>query len=243
MVIQYSSWKSLRHYLIKNRKIEKDQIATILTEILKTVSYMHKAGVCHRDLKPDNILYDPIKRKIKVIDFDLARIRKYSNKPLEMMTKTGTISYRAPQTFSSIYNQKVDIWSVGVIAYELLTNNIPFYSDYQSDQIRKICKMELDYSQFSLWEQDILSKLLNKNPDNRINSSDALSLPFLLMNSKFSENASSSKSLTKSPSVDELSEKSMKNEQLINRFYDEDLANMFLGNNQGDIGVVRCVSS
>jgi hypothetical protein len=84
---------------------------------------------------------------------------------------------------------------------------------------------------------------LNKNPDNRINANDALSLPFLLMNSKFSENASSSKSLIKSPSVDELSEKPLANESHINRFYDEDLANMFLGNNQGDIGVVRCVSS
>lgn len=43
---------------------------------------MHNAGVCHRDIKPDNILYDPIKKKIKIIDFDIARIKKFSNSQL-----------------------------------------------------------------------------------------------------------------------------------------------------------------
>jgi serine/threonine protein kinase len=50
---------------------------------------MHGSGVCHRDIKPENILYDPIKGKIKIIDFDLARIKKFTNSQLEMMTKTG----------------------------------------------------------------------------------------------------------------------------------------------------------
>lgn len=57
---------------------------------------MHSSGVCHRDIKPDNILYDPIKRKIKIIDFDIARIKKFTHSQLEMMTKTGSLSYRAP---------------------------------------------------------------------------------------------------------------------------------------------------
>ena len=57
---------------------------------------MHSSGVCHRDIKPDNILYDPIKKKLKIIDFDIARMKKFSNSQLEMMTKTGCPSYRAP---------------------------------------------------------------------------------------------------------------------------------------------------
>ena len=43
---------------------------------------MHSSGVCHRDIKPDNILYDPIKRKIKIIDFDIARMKKFTHNQL-----------------------------------------------------------------------------------------------------------------------------------------------------------------
>ncbi len=57
---------------------------------------MHNSGVCHRDIKPDNILYNPTKGKIKIIDFDLARMKKFTNSQLEMMTKTGVIRYCAP---------------------------------------------------------------------------------------------------------------------------------------------------
>lgn len=57
---------------------------------------MHNSGVCHRDIKPDNILYNPTKGKIKIIDFDLARMKKFTNSQLEMMTKTGVTRYRAP---------------------------------------------------------------------------------------------------------------------------------------------------
>lgn len=79
-------------------------MSVILTEILKTINYMHNSGVCHRDIKPDNILYDPAKKKIKLIDFDIARIKKFTNSQLEMMTKTGCVSYRAPEIFCSIYD-------------------------------------------------------------------------------------------------------------------------------------------
>lgn len=90
---------------------------------------MHNFGVCHRDLKPDNILYNDKKRKIKIIDFELARLRKYTNSKLEMMSKVGILSYRAPEMFHSIYDERVDIWAIGVIAYELLTRRLPFRSE------------------------------------------------------------------------------------------------------------------
>lgn len=57
-------------------------VATIIRELLKTVAYIHSVGACHRDIKPDNILYNPKKEKIKLIDFELAKIKKYSNNKL-----------------------------------------------------------------------------------------------------------------------------------------------------------------
>lgn len=113
-------------------------MAEIITELLKAVGYIHNAGACHRDIKPDNILYNPVKGKIKIIDFELARIKKYSNSKLEMLTRYGLPSYRAPEMINSLYDEKVDIWSIGVIAYQLLSGRLPFESDYEHDLMTKI---------------------------------------------------------------------------------------------------------
>jgi len=101
-------------------------VATIIRELLKTVAYIHSVGACHRDIKPDNILYNPKKEKIKLIDFELAKIKKYSNSKLEMMTRFGFPAFRAPEMFNSLYDEKVDIWSIGVIGYRILTGRMPF---------------------------------------------------------------------------------------------------------------------
>lgn len=99
---------------------------------------MHNRKVCHRDIKPANILYNPKTKSIKIIDFELARISKYSDEVLEMWTKTGTPSYRAPEMFKGGYDEKVDVWALGVLGYELLTGKKPFASPYEDTKIKKI---------------------------------------------------------------------------------------------------------
>ena len=67
---------------------------------MDTLNYIHSKGICHRDIKPDNILYDRKNKKIKVIDFGISRnINDRGNKK-EMLTITGTLYYRAPEMFS-----------------------------------------------------------------------------------------------------------------------------------------------
>lgn len=104
LVLEYCSWEDLEKYMATNPKITSNEISEIVGQLLKTLAYIHDLGICHRDIRPGNILYNRESRKIKIIDFDLARIRKYSNKKLEMMTQTGLISYRAPELFGSVYS-------------------------------------------------------------------------------------------------------------------------------------------
>ncbi len=61
----------------ENRKMKENEIASILDTLLKGVKYLHENGVCHRDLKPENIIYDPETGILKIIDFDIASMKKY----------------------------------------------------------------------------------------------------------------------------------------------------------------------
>lgn len=78
--------------------------------------------------------------ELKIIDFELAKMRKYVNKKLEMWTNTGSLHYKAPEMFKGSYNEAIDMWAVGVVIYEMVYKKLPFHSDYVSDTIIAICE-------------------------------------------------------------------------------------------------------
>ena len=91
--------------------------------------------MCHRDIKPQNVLYDLENNKIKIIDFGISKAT-YNRRTLEkeaMWTVTGSQYYKAPEMLNgSSYDEKVDVWAIGVIAYQLIFGCLPFYSEYAS---------------------------------------------------------------------------------------------------------------
>ena len=96
------------------------------------MAYLHEEGCCHRDIKPENILYHEITEDVKLIDFEIAKMPKYKHQALEMMTNTGTLHYRAPESFSGeVYDERIDVWAVGITAYELFTGKVPFEAEYE----------------------------------------------------------------------------------------------------------------
>ena len=80
LVAEYCSYPELRHFMNettkRGEKLSEDRVAGIISAILNCLQYLKEKGVCHRDIKPENILYDPVSGKIKLIDFEIARIRK-----------------------------------------------------------------------------------------------------------------------------------------------------------------------
>ena len=63
-----------------------------------------------------------------------------------MWTKTGTPNYEAPEIFSkTIYSEKVDLWAAGILAYELLTGKLPFYSSYSNKTVKMILTQDIDF--------------------------------------------------------------------------------------------------
>lgn len=97
--------------------------ANVMLQLLQALAYMHEMQICHRDLKPDNIIYDATTQRVKIIDFGFAISCKEKLKLF-----CGTPSFMAPEIFSKqeYSGQAADIWACGVILYNILTGILPF---------------------------------------------------------------------------------------------------------------------
>lgn len=125
---------SLRKYLgsIRPNQLDLRLALKFALDIAKAMECLHANGIIHRDLKPDNLLLTANQKSVKLADFGLAREETVT----EMMTaETGTYRWMAPELYSTVtlrqgekkhYNNKVDVYSFGIVLWELVTNRMPF---------------------------------------------------------------------------------------------------------------------
>ncbi len=123
IIMELCEGGDLFQYIRNSKAFSEKKAASIAKEILSAVFYMHKNGVVHRDLKPDNMLYDKESKALKIIDFGTARNLAADAK---ISGLTGTLYYIAPEVLKGSYDFKCDIWSCGVILYILLSGAPPF---------------------------------------------------------------------------------------------------------------------
>ncbi|CAD8161483.1 unnamed protein product [Paramecium pentaurelia] len=141
-------------------------------EIILGLEYIHETlKVLYRDLKPDNILVTQ-DGHLKLTDFGLSK--QYDTQDMKFFTFVGTPEYIAPEILlKSGHNSSVDWWSLGILLYEMLVGYTPFRD--QSNNLRvienKIIQSEILFPDFVSNEaKDIISQLLNKDPNNRLGS-------------------------------------------------------------------------
>ena len=115
--------------LIEVKNFTESKASYIIKQVLMALNYMHNLNLMHRDIKPENILlvsHEIDNLQVKLADFGFSTMFD-PEKGLQL--KLGTITYMAPEILlRKKYNEKVDIWSVGVITYLLLSGNYPFYA-------------------------------------------------------------------------------------------------------------------
>ena len=172
--------------ILKFKKFTEAQAANIIQQLLSALVYCHSKRVIHRDLKPENILLmeKGEELSIKVADFGNSVILDASSK---LKGCFGSAYYLAPEIFQESYNEKCDIWSVGIILYILLTGKPP-YSGKDSDSIVD----QIKNSPFRLTPPkctglspdaiDLLKKLLKPAYNLRIAAKEAVVHPWITKN-------------------------------------------------------------
>ncbi|XP_063685552.1 uncharacterized protein LOC134819517 [Bolinopsis microptera] len=125
------------HTILKYQQLSDGHVQWIIYQILRGLKYLHSAGVIHRDLKPSNIAINE-DCYVKILDFGLARVQDD-----QMTGYVATRWYRAPEVMLNWmhYSKTMDIWSVGCIMVEMLTNKILYRGDDYIHQLMRILEV------------------------------------------------------------------------------------------------------
>jgi len=140
-------------------------------EIISALEYLHTNAIIHRDLKLENILLDK-DGHIRIIDFGLCKENIQWN--CETTTLCGTPEYRAPEIIvHDYYGKVVDWWAFGIIMCEMLVGKNPFYHDDRDVMFENVLEVNIIFPRWlSPGAKDLLSGLLNKEPNNRLGSGE-----------------------------------------------------------------------
>lgn len=136
IVLEYIEGKNLRYYINEGSLTEIEKVK-IITELFRAVDFAHKSNVIHRDIKPENIFLDNLKN-LKLGDFGLAAFQS-GQLTSTHMNPVGTPCYMDPSQLKGEGTTfQTDIFSAGVVAYELLTGHNPFLGENLNDTINKL---------------------------------------------------------------------------------------------------------
>ena len=195
-------FQKINEFAEKDKSFSEKEAVKIFKQLMSAVSYCHNQGICHRDLKPDNIIFlnkEP-DSPIKIVDFGLSKIFG-EIKPIMkgnkiekniMSLRVGTAYYMAPEVIQGNYDNKCDIWSCGVILYILLCGYPPFDGDNENDIIKAITKKKYSFPEEE-WKsvsddaKDLIKHMLC-DPDKRFNAQNVLNHPWIEKNAPNANN-------------------------------------------------------
>jgi len=185
LALEYCEGGSLSNTIKAMRSIPEYDAQIGMRQILSAVQYMHKAGVCHRDLKPDNIMLSNFlcfeANQLKIIDFGLST--KFTEGD-ELTTVAGSPHYIAPQVIQGRYNHLCDLWSCGSILFEMLSGSAPFTGTSDDEVMEQVLVGKYSFHA-SCWAditgdaRGLIQMLLRVSQTDRYTADQACSHPWI----------------------------------------------------------------
>jgi serine/threonine-protein kinase len=171
LLMEYIEAENLKELYANSDPVLRENVAQILIDMASGLEHMHENGYMHLDFKPENVL---VTRNggVRLVDFDLAQ--PIDDKPLKLSKNPGTPAYMAPEQLQGLpITHRVDIFSFGVAAYELLTNQKPFPGDSPAEILQKQLNRANFFSPRALNPdmpvslEKVIIKCLEPDPDRR----------------------------------------------------------------------------
>eukprot|EP00884_Botryococcus_braunii_P014384 jgi/Botrbrau1/22947/Bobra.0030s0022.1 len=199
IVMEYCRGGELLHHVSHVPHYSEETAAEILRGVMRTLQQCHSNNILHRDIKPGNFMLldapDDLRRSrqqhVKAIDFGLAVFFDPKELPRTDLGLEGTPWFMAPEVLSSQYFPASDVWSAGIMAYQLLTGRLPFddRSNPTVPALSKVWKSILSdplptsgktWAHLSVDARDFVTRLLQRDPMQRPTAKEALAHPWLV---------------------------------------------------------------
>jgi len=180
LIMEYMEGGDLLAYIQskKTKKLKESEARKLFTQIISGVEYIHSKGMFHRDLKPDNILMDSKKKAAKIADFGFSKGLDIQQPLMRLQSMCGSPLYCAPEILTGhpYIGMEVDMWSLGVILYGMITGCTPWPGSNLQEELQNAAKGKyIDPPGVSPEVKDLLSHLLVVDYKKRANPAEILS--------------------------------------------------------------------
>lgn len=179
LILEYSPGGELYKRLTARGRFTEHVSAKYISDLALALDYCHQKHVIHRDIKPENLLVGA-HSEIKIADFGWSVHAPTSRRN----TLCGTLDYLPPEMVEGReHDEKVDIWSLGVLLYEFLYGNPPFEADGHNATYRRISRVDLQFPvdpKISDGAKDLVRRLLVKDPSQRMRLKDVPKHPWVV---------------------------------------------------------------
>ena len=183
LIMELASNGNLYNFIQKNKKDKiknMDLIKKLIIQTIEIIKYLHSLNIIYRDIKPENILLDK-DYNVKLCDYGWAT---YFTPGKFLTVYCGTPEYVSPEMLKKYpYNEKIDIWGIGVLIFELVFGYAPFSSNFNEDRYNNIksgkIKWPDDLNEEYQKIKDLIEKILKVNPNDRISLNDIENHPWL----------------------------------------------------------------
>jgi serine/threonine protein kinase len=173
-VMEYMEGGDLFDFVHEN-KVSESEAKLLFRQIVGAIRHLHSKNIVHRDIKLENFLLDKSQRIVKLADFG------FSNQGTVFETSCGSPYYSAPEIFlGTSYGKEVDIWSLGVVFYAVVTRSLPFIASDLPSLMRKILNCEYEFpTSISPGCKELIQKMIVCDPSKRLTIEEVRKNPWL----------------------------------------------------------------